>query len=529
MHLRRPLTPLLTVCALAGCQTALPDVTPSPPVLRTLTQEQYAHAVRDLVADDVYVPSDLDVSLRLDGLEALGTAAVAVSPSGVERYERAAYLIAEQAMDDDHRDAVMPCTPADAQDAGCATLFVETFGRRAWRRPLTDAEVGALVEVAMGAAGVLGDFHDGLEYAIAGLLQSPDFLMRPELGEPDAENGGRRYTNWEMASRLSFFLWNTIPDDALLDAAEAGELVTTEGIDAQVERMINDPRAHDGLRAWVSDLLQLHRLDDLQKDPAVFLQFTDGFKEAAGEETLAFFDDLVFTRDTDLRDMMTSRHTFVDRTLARLYGVKAPSRDGFGPVELDPEGPRAGLLGQASTLAIWAHPTTSSATLRGKFIRGTLLCDPLPPPPAGVNTSIPEASPDAPTLRDRVKVHLENPSCAGCHTKMDPLGLGLEQFDGVGAFRTLEADATIDPAGDVDGVPFTDGADLGVKIREHEGFVPCLTSQLASYAMGRHPADGDEAAMTWLTDAFAAHDHRLLPLWMEMAVNPMFRQVGEVE
>ncbi len=530
--------PLLLVVALAGCTPEseplavgpAPEVTGDAPVLRRLTESQYEHALQDLFGDDVYIPDAPEPDLRAAGLGRIGASQVTISPRGVERYEAAAYVLAEQALNDVHRSTWMPCEPEGVTDDACAGQAMELLGRRAWRRPLADDELATLVALVNDASTTLGDFDEGLQFGIAALLQSPDFLMRPELGEPDPDAPGKlRYTGFEMASRLSFMLWDSIPDDALLDAAAAGDLDNLDGLTTEVDRMIADPRAHRGLRAWTDDLLNLGTLADIQKDPTVFVYLREGLFEAAREETLAGLEDLVFARDGDLRDLLTTRHTFLDRNLATLYGVPAPIRDGLGPTDLPEDGARAGLLGQAAILAQFAHPRSSSATKRGKFVRETLLCQTMPAPPAGVNTAIPEPSPDAPTLRDRIAVHLETPVCAACHKLMDPIGLALEQFDGIGVYRTTEADTQIDASGDLDGKKYDGLIGLARAIRAHNSFVPCMVNQVARAATGIQQTDEDEASYDWLAEKFAEEDFRLQALWRDLALSPMFRRVGEVQ
>lgn len=526
----------LTALAIGITSGCTPDevmadvaVDPAPPVLRRLSQSQYEHAIEDLFGAEIvaFVPKTLEPELRLDGLAAIGSSQVAFSPRGIARFEETAYAVAEAALADDHRDLVMPCAPSGVRDDACADEVVGTLGRLAWRRPLTDTERASLVEVAGTAATTLDDFHEGLVYAVAAILQSPDFLMRPELGE-DADEG-RAYTGYEMAARMAFLLWDSLPDEALLTAAANGDLDTAEGLEAQVERMLADDKVVRGLDAWVGDLLHLDGLDDVQKDPSVFEQFTDGFVDSARGETERFFQHLVLEQDADLRDMLTSRDTFLDRTLARVYGVQAPSRDGFGPSALPSDGPRAGLLGQASLLTLHAHPTSTSATRRGKFVRETLLCEEVPAPPGNVDTSIPEPDPTRPTLRDRIAVHLESPSCAGCHAIMDPIGLSLERFDGTGVFRTIENGVTIDASGDIDDVPFDGLLGLATTIRDHEHFVPCMVDQVSRYALGREAVPGEDEAVAFLVDRFSAEGHRVKTLWSDLITNPLFRRVGEVE
>ncbi len=518
--------PMLFGLAILGCQpTSWPEADPGPPALRRLTQGQYENTVHDLFGYDVYVPPDLEPDIRIHGLVALGASVVAISPRGVERYEEAAYIIAEQAMEAWRRPRLVPCEPASVDDADCATEFLETLGRRAWRRPLTDEEVSRLVTVSMGAARTLGDFHEGLEFGIAGLLQSPDFLLRIELGEPGDE--GRRYTGWETASRLSFLFWNSGPDDELLDAAERGELTTPAGIDTQALRLIEHPRAKQGLSAWVTDMLRLDLLDGMSKDPSIYVATTDELGSSARTETQMLFEDLVFIEDADMRDVLTTRRTYLDRTLATLYEVRAPARDGFERVDLPEDGPRAGLLGHASVLALHSHATSTSPTLRGKFIREALLCQILPAPPGNVDTSIPPADATAPTLRARVKSHLEVPACRGCHEAMDLVGLALEEFDGIGKHRQLDNGFPIDASGELDGAVYDDALGLAVALRNHERFVPCMVEQVVKRALGRELIDGETEAFDALVDSFRGRDHRLQPLWLDLVQHPMFLTVGD--
>jgi hypothetical protein len=527
MSLSRSFSAIAAVLAFVGCSPEEPAVEPEPPTLRRLTSAQYVNTVHDLVGDDVFVPRAIEPDRRLGGFEAVGASTMAVSPRGVEQYEAAAYDIAEQALGSDGRDSLVGCTPAGTVDTGCATEFVTTFGLRAWRRPLTDEEVTTLVTIADTAADTLGDFHEGLQFAMAALLQSPDFLFRVELGEDGPD--GRRYTNHEMAERLSYFFWNTTPDDELLEAAEAEELTTDEGLRAQVDRLLESPRAREGLRAWFADLMHLVDLDDLYKEPAVFVFMSDTLGPSAREETLLGFERLVFDDDADLRDLLTTRTAYVNRELAALYDIRAPAREGFAAAELPEDGPRLGLLGQASFLTGQSHPVSSSATLRGLFIREVLLCQIMPGPPAGVDTSIPPVTERARTLRERVASHLSDPSCASCHLLMDPIGLGVENFDGIGRFRATDNGAVIDASGDIDGVEFADTLELAQTIRDNPWFVPCLVKNLARYANGTIEGRGQLDSIDWLADELAAGDHRLAAFLPILATSSLFRAAGEIE
>jgi hypothetical protein len=551
--MRHPAIPLLL--ALVGCagappgsddgagEDAPPAVDPGPapepearaPVLRRLTSSQYDHVLRDLWGEDLFVPPVPEPDVRLGGLVRVGASSVAISPRGVERFEQASYVLAEQAVAADRRGAWMPCEPAGAVDEPCTREALASVGRRLWRRPLTPEELDALVAVSVGAEevlaaeeGVEAPFWEGLAFGLAGLLQSPDFLMRPEFGTV-GEDGVRRFTGYELATRLSFFLWDSAPDEALLDAAGEGVLDTPEGLAAEVERMLADPRARRGLRAFADDLMHLDELLKAPKDASTFTVLRDGLLASMREETLRSFEDMAFDAQGDARDLLTTRRTFLDRDLAMLYGVRAPARDGFGATDLPEDDTRRGLLGQASFLALWAHPATSSATLRGKFVRSTLLCGSVAPPPANVDTSIPEPSAEAPTLRDRIAEHLENPACNACHSVMDPIGLALENFDGIGQWRDTEGGARIDATSDLDGTPIDGLTGLAEAVRSHEDFVPCLVQQTARVAFGRGFEENEQEALDWLVARFAFDEHRLASLWRELVLSPHFRTVGEVE
>ena len=497
------------------------DFDPGPARMRRLTANQYAAVVTDLFGPDVVPPARLEPDSRTAGSLALGATVTTVSPRGVELYVDGAAALAGQVLAPERRDRWVRCTPDATVDDACARDTLRALGRRAWRRPLADDELDRLVTVSARAAEVLDDFHAGLEYGVAALLASPAFVYRVELGDADGA-----LDPYAMASRLSFFFWNTGPDDALLDAAADGALDTPAGLRGEAERLAADPRVEAGVRAFFADLLELDRLGAMTKAPELFPHFDETLGPAAREETLAGLVTLVVDERGDYRDVMTTRRAVVDPKLASLYTVRAPARRGFAEVWLPEDGPRLGLLGQASTLALHSHPVSTSATLRGMFVRETLLCQTMPDPPAGVDTSIPEPSGDAPTLRDRVGEHLEAPECAGCHTLMDPIGLALEHFDGIGRYRPTDNGATIDPSGTLDGVPFDGPEGLAHAIREHPAFGPCLVERLYRYALGRVPERGEDAMLDALAQRFSHDGYDVLGLMVELAASPAFRRVG---
>ena len=515
--------------AAAQRSEAPPDSPPPPPTLKRLTTPQYTHAMRDLFGGGLVLPATLEPDQRVEGLFSVGAARTTISSYGVEKYESAAFSVASQVLADPERRATwVTCIPEGPVDDACAAEVLGPLGRRAWRRPLRSDELDTIVSLADEAAAALDDFDAGLEFGIAALLTSPHFLYRDEIGDEDDAPDGQ-YGDHEMASRLSFFLWNTIPDAALLDAAEAGTLTTDDGLAAEIDRMLADPRARDGVRALYAEMLHLDELDELNKDLLVFTYMRDTLGESAREETLLGIEALVFEDEAPYMELFTTRRTFLNRELAAIYDVPAPAPEGFGETWLSEDGDRQGFFGQASFLALNAHAVSTSVTLRGIFVREVLLCQEIPEPPANANTSIPEVDAEARTMRERIAVHLEVEECASCHRLTDPIGLGFENFDGLGRWRVTENDANIDPSGELDGVAFSDGAALGRTVAAHPRAPGCMTRTALQYATGELADDVDTGLLDWHTLGFEGEGHRILWLLRDVALSPAFRQVGEVD
>jgi hypothetical protein len=504
--------------------------TPPEPTIRRLSREQYGVTVRDVLGSSLTVPTSLEPDSVVEGYASIGAATKSVSARGVEQYEAAAYNIAAQVLrSEELLNRVVGCEPAGSFDEACARTSLESLLLRLWRRPATAEELTGLLELWREATTVVGSFESAVEYPLAAALQSPNFLFRVELGEADPDvEGAVRFSNWEMASRLSYVLWNSTPDDELLRAAAAGELVTEAGIRAQAERLLESPRAEAGIRALFGEIFQLHLLDRLSKDPTIFTHMSPTLGASAREEILRLVTDLVLVLDGDYRDILTSRTTFVNRELAAVYNMRAPSRDEFSAAQWPPEVPRSGLLGQVGFLALASHPVSTSATLRGRFIRERLLCQLIPAPPADVDTSIPEPSGTTPTLRDRVAEHLTEPSCATCHQITDPMGLALENFDGVGRYRATDGGATIDTTGDLDGVAFDGPLSLAEALRDHPRFGQCLVQHVYRYSNGRLEGAGELSMVRELALAFERDGYSVRSLLLQMVTTPAFRTPGVI-
>ncbi|MCA9540364.1 MAG: DUF1592 domain-containing protein, partial [Myxococcales bacterium] len=380
---RRPDVPPAADGAMDPPPDDLPPFAPAAATLHRLTFDQYRNSIVDLFG--VEPPADLEVDTPLHGFAAIGATDLTISPRAAEQYETAAMTVVDQIFGDAGRRAAL--VGCDAADPACARAFIERSGRLIWRRPLQPAEAETFAELARAIGEQLRDPWRGLGFAVAGLLQSPDFLFRVERGEPDPDRADRRrFTDHEMAERLSFLLWNSTPDEALLDAADRGELTDAAGLQAAAERLLDDPRARAAVGRFFAEYLSLDKLDHLEKDRAVFPQMSETLGAAMRAEIAAVIDDLVFTRDADLRDLLTTRQTFIDPELAALYQL--PAVDDFGPVTLPADGPRAGLMGMAGVLALNAHNTVTSPTHRGKYVQSKLLCFDIPPPPPGVATNL---------------------------------------------------------------------------------------------------------------------------------------------
>lgn len=495
-----------------------------PAGLRRLTEPQYRNAVRTLFGPDIVIPSRLEPDSEIGGLVELGASRTSISRRGVEAYEAASYELAEQAMESGAlRARLVPCEPAGAEDAACARQALSGFARIAWRRSLTDAELDRLTTVSTRAGATLGDFHQGLVFGLAAVLQSPKFLFRQELGRATID-GVPAFDDHELATRLSFFLWDDLPDAALLDAAEQGRLTSEDGLAEQVERMLQDPRARRGIRTFFTEILELNHLDEVNKAPEIFPSISPDLAPSAREETLRVIEHLIFEERGDYRDLMTTRRTFLNPKLAALYDVRAPSREGFAEVMLPADGKRLGLLGHASFLALHSHPVSTSPTLRGIFVREKLLCEIIPDPPADVDTSIPEPSGRAPTLRARIDEHLSVQACAGCHGLVDPIGLALENFDGIGRYRELDNGVPIDASGRIAGSEFEGPEDFAQILRTHPSLTTCLVTKMFRYATGRvEIAEGEQELLDTLHDAFAASGYDTLTLVRNIALSPGFR------
>lgn len=524
---------LATVLLFTGCSresgTSEPENSASLLRVRLMTGQQYSNTIAQIFGADISnsVAPPLPPLARTDGLLASGAAFVGVTSDQIQQIQQAAATVGAKVVDEYHRDYLIPCKPVSATeaDAACAGEFLKETGRLLYRRPLGETKVAELIAVANSAADQTEDFYAGLAIALEAMLISPEVVFIVDAAEPDPESPGQeRLDAYSLASRLSFFLWNSAPDDDLLLAAERGELHTREGLDRSVSRMLASSRLEDGIRAFFDDMMAFDDFGSLAKDPVVYPMVTGATLADAREQTLRTVIDHVITRGEDYRDLFTTRNTFMSMNLAALYGT--PTTNGWVPYEFPEDGARSGLLTQVSFLAAHSHAVRSSPTKRGKAIRELFLCQMVPDPPPNVDFSALEDAGDLATARDRLQVHNTNPSCAGCHLITDPMGLALENFDGAGGYRETENGVELDISGELDGTVYDSVGGLAKAMRNHPKLPYCLVNRLYAYGTGGPVSlRYDRAILDHFTERFSEHGYKVQDLLREIALSQAFSRV----
>ena len=516
----------------------LPDES-TPARVRLLTRGQYANMIADVFGDSVKISEPIAPMMRTDGLVSNTASRVGVTSSDMQKLQRAAAAIAAQVVSDgdleqgipSHRNSLIPCKPANVEgpDDACATQFIRDVGRLLYRKPLPEDLLQEYVAKAHTAAENNEDFYVGLSGVLEGMLVDPMVLMIADITEPDPNNPGQeRLDAYSLASRLSFFLWNSVPDNTVLNYAANGEILTPEGRAELIDIMLASPKLADGLATFFDDMFAFEEFDSLSKDGTVYPIVTGTSLEDSREQTLRTITDHLITRDGDYRDLFTTKHTFMSPALAAIYQV--PTRPGWTPYTFPENSPRAGILTHVSFLTAHSHPGRSSATLRGKALRELFLCQKVPPPPPDVDFSALEDPPEElKTARARVEFHLENPVCAGCHKITDPMGLSLENFDGGGQFRNLEAGVPIDASGVLDGTEYEDVQGLTLALRNHPGLPGCFVRRIYAHAIGGPLSRENEKQADVLTEVFAVNGYRVPQLMRKIAFSDAFSRVTQPE
>jgi cytochrome c551/c552 len=413
------------------------------------------------------------------------------------------------------RQRIFVCRPAaGAEETACARRILETLARRAYRRPATGAEVDTLLTFYKAGRSD-GSFDAGIQHALERLLCSPEFLFRIEGTRGD----------FDLASRLSFFLWSSIPDDELLDAAAQGALSNPATLEREVRRMLADPRASALVKNFASQWLVVRNVRDATPDPDLFPEFNENLRDALQRETELFVEH-VMREDRSVLELLTADYTFLNERLARHYGIPGVYGTHFRRVAI-PDVNRRGLLGHGSILMVTAYPNRTSPVLRGKWLLDNVLGSPPPPPPPDVDTTLESTSGGrAATVREQLEVHRRNPACASCHAPMDPLGFALENFDAIGRWRSVEAGKPVDSVGSLpDGTLLNGPAGLQKHLlAQREQFVTTLTEKLLMYALGRKVDYLDAPSVRAVRRAAAASDYRWSSIVLGIVQSPPFQK-----
>jgi Protein of unknown function (DUF1592)/Protein of unknown function (DUF1588)/Protein of unknown function (DUF1587)/Protein of unknown function (DUF1595)/Protein of unknown function (DUF1585) len=408
------------------------------------------------------------------------------------------------------RRKIFTCQPRGSEAEACARQVLSAVAHRAYRRPLTAQDVRTLVGFYSTGSGE-GGFEAGIQLALERILVSPDFLFRIEQ-EPQARTPGAnayRLSDVELASRMSFFLWSSIPDDELLEAAERGKLKDPAVLERQVRRMLSDPRSNALVDNFAGQWLVLRNIRDASPDPDQFPDFDENLRDAFLKETELFFENQL-RDDRSVLELLSANYTYVNERLARHYGIPNVYGDRFRRVTLqDPR--RGGILGQGSLLTVTSYPNRTSPVLRGKWLLETILGTPPPPPPPNV-PALQErgAGGKLASVRERLEAHRANPACSGCHSIMDPLGFALENYDPIGRWRTEDAGAPVDSTGALpNGAKFEGMSGLReLLLGQRDQFASTVTEKLLAYGLGRSVEYFDMPAVRGIAHGSAASDYR---------------------
>jgi hypothetical protein len=526
-------------------------VDPGPSYVRRLNRFEYNNTVRDLLGDQSHPADDFPAEEKKDGFEG-NALALTVSPLLNEQYLIASERLAGEFVDRNEK-AIPVSHHCDLTLAGgehaCALKFLLAFSRRAYRRPASTAEFQAIVRAyqagtrsgRIGGAAA-GSFAAGLKLAIMTMLQAPRFLYRIETGLPPRSGETVvRLDPWETASRLSYLIWGSMPDDELFEAAAQGRLATRADIATHAQRMLGNKKAHAVVARFNEQWLDLDLIDNAEKDSKLYPDFNRGIATLMREETDGFLDHVVWDADGTLPTLFSAPYTFIDSTLAKYYGftnypdfIKKDGKKGNRIQKYDLDGTtRAGLLTQGTFMAMLANANQTSPVRRGLFVRERLLCQELPPPPANAMIELPPLDPTL-TTRERFTDHALEVGCSGCHNLMDPIGLGFENFDTLGRYRATENGKPVDASGEIEGMrdgKFSGVVELSRRLASSDEVRSCLTRRWFHFAYGREILAGtsDECSLDIVRRRFAAGGYKITDLLAALAETDAFlyRRVTE--
>jgi len=484
-----------------NCKAGSIDPGPSP--MKLLSRAQYLNSVRDLVGTVTGLDSALGAS---SNASAFGLVQPDVAQVDLENYRNAATAVAASVVANSTLMNQLAACAMTAVKRDCAKTFVQGFAARAYRAPVTDA-ADVELHLKLFDVGAKVSYAHGIELLIQGILQAPRFLYRVEIGTGEkVSETAVKLSPYELASRLSFSVWDSLPDAKLTTAASAGALATKEGVSAQLQWMLQDEKGKGMVRRFLENWIHLPDLDNSAKDATLYPQWTSTTLKASMKgQASAFFDDLLAHQGGKLSTLLTSSTVFVNKDLASYYGTTGGDTFTAAP---GTAGTTSGILTLPAFLALMAKPSESSPIYRGKFVREQMLCQLLPAPPANIPKP-PDVTPGVST-RERLKQHETNPSCSGCHQLMDPIGFGFENYDSLGKYRTMDGSGAVDASGELIGTNEIDGkfngvAELGQKLSQSETVRQCMARQWFRFALARFEQPAiDDCSMKGLVDTFEA-------------------------
>jgi hypothetical protein len=506
------------------CGSAL---APLPAPIARLTDLEYRNTISDLFPAVTAPALQLPPDNVVEGFDN-NAKAQTPSPSLIEQYRINAQAIAAAVLA--KLGAVLPCqtqTATAQQQIACGQQLIDDLAPRAYRRPLQTDERDRLLAL-FSAARSAYDFQTAVSMVIQGVLQAPQFLYRVELGGP-VQDGAAQLTAYELASRLSYFFWDTMPDAELRDAAALGALDDAAGVETQARRLLADPRAHAAVASFHRQWLRFEKMDGLSKNPMAFPAFDDQVAASMRASATQFVEHVFWEQGGSLQALLTDSSAFVDANLAPLYGVPAPSGSGLSLVKTDAT-QRSGILTQVGLMAGFAHELSDSPVLRGVFVMDRFFCAAPPPPPPGVVVSVPMEDGSMPqTTRDRFAMTHESGSCAGCHHTIDGFGFGFEHYDAVGKWRDAENGVAINAKGWINGTRDADGAfdgavELGQRMAKSSQVSQCVATQWFRYALGLGAADVDECSVAPVVKALADSHGDLREVLIATAKSDAFRK-----
>lgn len=508
--------------------SCIEEVPLAPPTTRLLTRLEYHNTVIALFGD-VGQPTE-DFPPETTALGFGNGQAHGPNPLLVNRYLNAAEEVSTFVVEN-NLDNLIACDPENNGAVTCGEAFIQEWGTKIFRRPLDFNEFLIFHSLYLSAFSQWG-FETAIRLALQAMLQSPQFLYRIELGLPAQTNETIvMLSGYELASRLSFLLWNAPPDTELLEFASSEALLTTAGLEQQARRLLDDDRAKETLHDFHQQWLGLEKLSGMTKDTSVFPAFNEEVRTAWESEMRQFIEYAFWDSDDPLATFFESPTSFVNAELAEIYNLDGEfAADSFTPVDLS-SSMRSGILTQPGLLSVLAYPDQSSPIARGIFVREKLLCEPLPAPPDDIPIIPPDPNPDA-TTRERFAQHTQSPSCQGCHVLIDPIGFGFEAYDGMGNWRATENGLPIDTSGELlythSGDPLLEGPfdgvfELSSRLQQSEQVKNCITTQWFRYSMGRHEETSDQCGLETIQHAFSETNGDVKELLVALVMRDFFR------